>query len=302
MIEEISLLNVETGKTLLFNMKDADYLIYEGSVDWGNVSTTHNTFSYPSLIGEYLTKSTIGKRENVTIAGWIVGKTEEEIFTKKEVLSGFVNPYQTIRIRRGKYGISGRPQTNVKFSNTRAENNEKMCKFLIQFVCPYPLFDYNKDLSVSMIDITPNWHFGWAIPQEGYVLSAIKNTRFKVVNNNGTMPVGIRAVLEAKGIVNNPTIISITTQEQMRLNKVLHAGEVVEISTQKKRYVNGINGNETESYLDYFDFDNSWMQLAIGSNVLTVKTFDEQGNEDDTYKNLNVILYYNPCFLNLKEE
>jgi hypothetical protein len=88
----------------------------------------------------------------------------------------------------------------------------------------------------------------------------------------------------------------------MRISKTLEAGEKVVISTQDKRYVEGTLKGITTSYLDYFDYDNSWMQLSQGLNTLTVKTYDDEGAEDETKNNLNVTVYYNPNFYNLKEE
>ena len=211
MVEELNIVNLNTGLSLLFNMDNADYLIYEGGIDWGEINTTHNTYAYSSLLGEYPTNTIIGTRD-ISISGWIVGKTEEEIFQKKEKLSMFFNPLHTLRIKKGEYGIDGLPNTNVKFSSTYKENNDKMCKFLLQIFCPFPLFTKNDDFSISMVDIVPMWRFPWIIPEEGYVMSAMKNTRFQAVVNDGAINVGLRLVLEANGTVNNPTLISITTR------------------------------------------------------------------------------------------
>jgi hypothetical protein len=300
LIEDLIITNKVTGYTLKFNMEDADYLLYEGGIDWGEVKVTHNTYNYSSMMGEYVTSSIIGTRD-ISIAGWIVGKTETDIFTKKETLSKVINPLQILRVKYGDYGIDAKASTNLTFSNTYKENNDKMCKFLIQLFCPFPLFTLNNDISVSLSEIEGNFIFPWVLTDET-VLSYYKNTSFIEIVNNGMVDVGMKVVLKARGTVNNPTIISVSTQEQMKISKVLESGEEIVISTQDKRYVNGTLNGETTSYLDYFDYDNTWMQLQQGLNTLTVKTYDEKGNEDESRNNLNVVVYYNPSFYNLKEE
>jgi hypothetical protein len=176
-----------------------------------------------------------------------------------------------------------------------------MCKFLIQLFCPFPLFTKNNDISVSLSEIKGNFAFPWILT-DSTVLSYYRNTSFIDIVNAGTVDVGMKIVLEANGEVNNPTVISVTNQEQIKISKTLEAGEKIEISTQDKRYVYGTLEGVTTSYLDYFDYDNTWMQLSQGLNTLTVKTYDDEGVEDDTKNNLNVLVYYNPCYYNLKEE
>lgn len=301
MVENLYIKNLDTNKQVLMNMSDADYLLYEGGIDWGSVNVTHNTTSYSSLLGEYPTSTVIGSRD-ISIAGWIIGKTEQEIFNKKEVLSTLINPLQDLRIKSGDYGIDVKASTNVTFSNTYEENNDKMCKFLIQLFCPFPLFTKNNDSLVLMEDEVGGFHFPFEIPESGYIMSVFSDTRFQDIINDGAISIGIKVVFEANGVVNNPTIVNVTTQEQMKIDKVLNAGEIVTISSQSDRYVTGTINGKDENYLDYFDYDNTWMQLSQGLNTLTVKTYDENGEEDETYKNLKAYLYYNPCVYNLKEE
>lgn len=301
MVENIVLSNLDTKHNLMMNMDDADYLLYEGSIDWGTIDTKHNTFKYPNQVGKYITNTSLGTRD-VAISGWIVGKTEQEIITKKEILSKVINPMHTIRVKAGEYGIEGCPSSNVKFSNAYKENNDKMCKFLIRLFCSFPLFDLDSDVVVSMADITPLFHFPLIIPKQGISMSVRKRTTFTDVVNGGTIPVGCTIRLVATGTVHNPRIINVHTQQYIQINKTMEAGEEIVINTKDNRYIYGIKEGVKESYLDYFDFDSTWLMLQVGLNTLTYKTYASENVEDETYKNLNINLSYNPCIFNLKEE
>ena len=82
MVESIKIKNLATNVVKSFDMSEADYLIYEGAIDWGTVAVNHNTFSYPTQIGAYITNTVIGTRD-ISINGWIIGETLEEIEKKK---------------------------------------------------------------------------------------------------------------------------------------------------------------------------------------------------------------------------
>jgi hypothetical protein len=300
MIDNLTLVNKQTGYTLKMDMYNATYLLYEGGIDWGSASVEHNTYDFSSMIGKYVANTVVGSRD-ISIAGWIVGKSDAEIYTKKEILISVVNPLQDIRIEYGDWGIDAKASTNINFSNTYQENNDRMCKFLIQLFCPFPMFTKNDEVVITMTDIISSFHFPWVLT-DNYVMSYYDNIRIKQINNDGMISTGLKVVMIANGTVNNPTVISITNQEKMSINKTMEAGEQITISSQNKRYVEGIKDGVIENYLDYFDYDNVWMQLNQGVNELTIKTYDNNGIEDETYKNLTVYLYYNPCTFNLKEE
>ena len=301
MVDSLLFTNLNTKQELRMDMYDADYLLYEGGIDWGTIDINHNTSKYPLQVGEDILNTVFGTRD-VSISGWIVGPTEERIFQKKEILSKAVNPSDEVKITVGDYCITGRPQTNVRFSYTWQENNEKMCKFLIEIFCPFPLFQGVADNITALSEIIPLWHFDWIIPQEGIPLSVKKQSLFTDVINNGTVAVGCEIEIAASGTANNPAIINVYTQEFIRINKTLEAGETVVFTSRGNKNVYGIIDGTKVSYLDYFDFDSTWLTVRPGINVFTFRTYDENGEPDDTYKNLDISLKYNPCFLNLREE
>lgn len=300
MIDNLLIVNKSTSKSIRMDMNKADFLLFEGGIDLGSVETKHNTFSYTSQIGEYITGTILGKR-NISISGWIIGKSEQEIFSKKDTLSKTINPFNDLRIQFGEYGIDCRAETNVSFSKSYKENNDRMCKFLIKLLCPFPLFNKNSDISYTLVEERGAFRMPWVITDKT-ILSWVEASTLTDVVNEGPIPVGVRIVLTAKGVVNNPTIILVETQEKAKLNKVMTDGETIEISSQKERYVIGTINGVTENYLDYLDYDSTWLQLKPGENRIAIKTYNDSGIEDSSVNNLEVNIYYNPCLFNLKEE
>ena len=107
MVEELMITNTSLNITCIMNMDDADYLLYEGCIDWGNISITHNTFQYSQQIGKSLTNSVVGTRD-ISISGWIIG-TKEEIESKKKRLSTIIKRLNDVEIDVGKWKMKGRP-------------------------------------------------------------------------------------------------------------------------------------------------------------------------------------------------
>lgn len=303
MVEELIIENLTNKKKHIFNMDNANYLLYEGGIDWGSINVEHNQFQYSQQVGVTITESLIGTRD-ISISGWIIGKTLEEIEKKKFDLSVLINPLDYVNIDVNDYRITGKPSSNVTFSNTYQENNDKMCKFLIQIFCPFPLFKSIKTYGKKLVESFGMFKFPLVLPKEGMVMGVRKESAFTMINNLGSVPVGVKITFNAHGNVNNPTLVNVNTLERIKLNKTLIAGETVEINTLKgERSVMGKTGDhEQESYLDYFDFDNSWIYLPVGESMFTVKSYNNEGQEDATYKLLDVTIQYNVCFTNLENE
>ena len=303
MIESVKLVNLVTNKELQLGMDNEEYLIEEGGIDWGTIETNHSTFQYPTQIGVYKTSTQLGTREP-SITGWIVGKTISEIEDKKLVLSKTVNPLQDIRIVADGYYLEGVPATTVKFSSSYKENNEVMCKYLIQVFCPFPMWNRVSEIGVSIADTQGMFGFPLIFKPEGNIFGLRKNSLFTDVYNYGAIEVGMQLTLVARGVVNNPMVMNIKTKEYIKINKTLQEGETVVINTSKgERSVMGVSPNGVKSsYFSYFDYDNSWLQLPVGTSTFTYKTYDSDGNEDDTYKRLDVNVSYRPVLYSIGSE
>lgn len=303
MVDSIKIKNNATNSIKSFDMSEADYLIYEGAIDWGNVSVNHNTFSYPTQIGSYITNTVIGTRD-VSINGWIIGDTLDDINRKKEELSKLINPLEQITIYVGDYSMHGKPSSNVTYSKEYAENNEVCCKFLIQVLCDYPMFILTNPLTPEIGKIFGGLMFPLIIPKEkGMIMGYRRRSLFASINNQGSISVGAKIKIYAHGTVNNIEITDVVTGKKIRINKVLSSGEVVEIDTNAgERHVTGIvNGTEYD-YIQYFDYDSDWLQLQTGVNTLTFRSYSSDNIADETYKRAEVIIEYKSAIYNIPEE
>lgn len=211
MVESIKIKNLATNVVKSFDMSEADYLIYEGAIDWGTVAVNHNTFSYPTQIGAYITNTVIGTRD-ISINGWIIGETLEEIEKKKNSLSRLINPVEQVTIYVGEYSISGKPSSNVTYGKEYAENNDVCCKFLIQILCDYPMFILTNPLTPEIGKIFGGFMFPLTIPKnKGLIMGYRQRSLFTTINNQGSISVGIKIKIYAHGTVNNIEIIDVNS-------------------------------------------------------------------------------------------
>lgn len=303
MIESFKLKNNHTGDVLRFGVDDEEYLIDDDGVDWGTVEISHNTFQYPTQVGVYKTSTTVGTRD-VSITGWIIGETLQHIEEKKSILSNVVNPLQDVEIIAGEYLLKGTPSTNVKFGSARKDNNEVMCKFLVQIFCEFPMWQALNSINVSIADTKGMFGFPLIFKDGGIMMGLRKKSLFTDVANNGVLDVGAIIKLEAHGVVNNPEVLNVNTLERIKINKVMSDGEEIIINTSKgeRSVVGKTNRGDYTNYIAYFDYDNEWMQLPVGITTLTYKTFDSSGSEDETYKRLDVSVSYSPVLYNIGGE
>lgn len=304
MVEYLTIKDLNTGTAKHFDVDgDVDYLLYEGCIDWGNVSVTHNTFQFPQQIGMYISNTVLGSRD-IAINGWIIGDTSEEINGKKMALSLFVNPLHEYHIDVDGYFIGCKPTSNVTFGKEYSENNEVCVKFLLQFTCAYPLFLLNNAINVDIAGEFGAFHFPLTIPKNnGIIMGYRKQSMFTEMVNNGSIDVGMIITITASGIVDNPELINVNTKERLKINKILEPGEQVIINTNiGERSVIGIKDHTKYNYLRYLDYDSTWLQLVNGQSLFTYKTYDNEGNEDETYKRMEIMVSYQTALFNLEEE
>lgn len=303
MVEKITIINTTLNKKCVMDMDTADYLLYEGGINWGNVGVTHNTLQYSRQVGKIISETVIGTRD-VSISGWIIGDTIDEINKKKKLLSTISNPLDDIIIEAGDWQIKCKPSSNVTYSKTYPENNEVACKFLLQFFCPYPLFESTKTYGRKMTEDEGMFKFPLVLPSTGVIMSTRKLTASSKIINTGSVEVGCEINLRALSTVNNPKIFNVNTGESLQINKRMVTGEEIIITTTKgsRNIVGGIVGEPKTNYFSYLDFDSTWFQLPVGESNFTYKTYDIIGEEDTTYKNLIITISYKLSALNLEDE
>lgn len=293
MTNSIVLVDTNTGSRININTSQGEYWL--DSVDWGTVESNNHTFKYVDQIGVYLYNTTLETRQ-VMITGWVAKEDEAEVKRMKRVLNSMVNPKHTLEAIRGDYKISFVPVTSVKYSPTYKENNEYMAKFLITGYCPYPLFTTVNEQRKSVAYTERKFHFPLIIPKdEGIVMGIRQPSLIATVNNAGDYPVGYTIEFKANGTVVNPKLIDIGTQEYILIKKTLSSGESVVVNTRdgERKVTGGFVGRES-NYFQYRTYDSSWLQLAVGQNLLRY-------DAEDGVTALEVVITFNPGFLEVEE-
>lgn len=298
MVEGISLQNVETKSVLTLDMVSTqDYILQ--SVDWGAVESTHHSYKYVDQTGVYVIGSSLETRP-ISITGWVVANNEREMTNRKILLNRFFNPKQAVDLFYKDYVLRFLPNTSVRYSVTMQENNEVMCKFKIEGFCPNPLFAEQVETKVTAASTVGKFHFPLVMsktptPPGGIVFGIRQPSLIAVVDNKGSVSVGMKITFKANGTLTNPTVINVETQQFFRINKVMEAGEVIEINTTSgEKKVQGTLNGVTSNYYKYRDFDSNWLQLEVGDNLFR---YDAEQN----IENLEVYINFNNKYLEVQE-
>ena len=298
MVESITLQNVQTRAVLALDMLTTEDFILD-SVDWGVVESQHHSYKYVNQIGVVVTGTSLETR-NVEIYGWVVADTESLMTVRKSILNRFVNPQQPIDLFYKTYVLRFLPTSSIKYSATVAENNEVMCKFKIEGFCPDPLFSEKSESKVTAASTTPMFKFPLIMskvpaPPSGVVFGLRQPSLIVSVANKGSVNAGMRIVFKANGSLTNPSLINVTTQEFIKVNKAMAAGEEIEISTFiGEKSIQGILNGIRYNYFKYLDLNSEWLQLYVGDNLFR---YDADGNPG----NLEVFIYYNNKYLEVQE-
>jgi len=145
----------------------------------------------------------------------------------------------------------------------------------------FPIDRPEDDLPQGLeIPIDGTWEIGWREP------SLIAH-----VFNDGDVRAGIRIIFNAVATVQNPTLTNIITNEFLRLNLTMQAGDTIEINTAwgEKRITLNRAGIITDAFR-YIDPESTFLQLEPGENIFG---YAAAANLD----NLNVTIHHHNYFL-----
>lgn len=296
-VENIKLRNMSTGEIMELGKVTTPYYILD-SVIWGEVEGTHHSYKYTNQIGVSVTGTSLGTRE-VEITGWVIADTDNQMTGRKAKINRFVSPQHLIELSYDKYCLKFLPNSSVKYSTAVAENNEVICKFAIIGLSASPLFEDAIENKISAASTKPMFRFPMIINKDvqappTIMFGAREPSLIVNIYNSGAVSTGMRIVFKALGTLTNPSLVNVHTQEYFKLNKTMHAGETVEVTTTigDKKVVSSLNGVETNCFR-YRDLDSTWLQLDIGDNLFR---YDAETDID----NLEVYIYFSNKYLEVQ--
>lgn len=293
MIESILLTNTVTLQSVLFDKDQSEFVLDEA--DLGTVEGTHHSYKYVSQVGVYIDSTSLEER-TVSITGWVIGDTYDLLRKNKEVLNRIANPQHTLEaIVFDKYKLAFKPDYSVKYSVSYEENNEVLCKFLIQGTCADPMFTTKDRQSALVASVIPKFRFPLVIPQNTGILMGLREpSLLATLNNEGDIDTGMVITFSCTSTVTNPSLLNVDTREFIKINKILSPGEQIVVSTGSgEKYIKGIVSGEEYNYFKYMDFDSTWLQLHLGANTLK---YDADENVDG----LEVLISFLPKYLEVQ--
>lgn len=293
MIDSIQLVNRVTKQAQVVDQDQSKFVLTQ--LDLGSVTANHNTSNYYDQIGVTLDSTSIEARM-ISITGWVIGSDREELGKNKAALNRLINPLQDLDIIvYDTYVLTCRPDYSIRYGKTVKENNDYMCKFLIQGTCGSPLFTTVNEEVVTLSLIKNKPLFPLTIPGLSGIILGEKTANSSVsIYNPGDFPAGLVITIQAAGEVANPVITLVNTQESIKLNKTLVSGEEVIISTVSgSKKIRGILNSVESNYIQYLSYPSTWIQLEPGENSV-------QYSADSGAADMQVLISFYPTYMEVE--
>lgn len=298
MVENIVFKRVDSNEELALSMTDTPFYILN-NVDWGVVQGTHHSYKYVNQIGVSITSTSL-KERSITVTGWIIADTEEEMDERKQFLNRYFDPRYEIDVMYKNYFLRFVPDNTVKYGTSEKENNDTIVQFQIKGTCADPLFSEINGSKETIAATIATFHFPLIMStnlyERGIVFGYRQPSLTAKVTNKGAVEVGMKIVFKAIGELTNPRLIDVDTREFVAIEKSMVAGEEIVINTNVgEKSIKGKIGNEDYSnYFMYKDLDSTWLQLRLGDNLFRY-------DADSGLDNLEVYLYFYNKYLEVQE-
>jgi hypothetical protein len=282
----------ERGESIVFspaslyhvNMKDVT-----GLSDVNNAIYSTNSMGQD---GDTYLGNRIESRE-IEIVGVIRERDKETIQTLRRRMNRILNPqYEaTLTYELGSFKrVIGCKIDNAPIFKRKAIFEE----FTVQLICLNPFW---REQAETREDVA-TWIGGFEFPVpdglelfEGWEIGYRQPSLIVNVYNSGDVKSGIRIEFWALGACTNPQLLNVNTQEFIKMNLALEAGDVVTVSTGygEKAVTLKSSGIETDAFR-YLDADSSYLQLSAGDNLFRYSA-------DMNTENLEVSIYHNNFYL-----
>ena len=297
-VENIVFKHVDSNEELALSMTDTPFYILN-NVDWGVVQGTHHSYKYVNQIGVSITSTSL-KERSITVTGWIIADTEEEMDERKQFLNRYFDPRYEIDVMYKNYFLRFVPDNTIKYGTSEKENNDTIVQFQIKGTCADPLFSEINGSKETIAATIATFHFPLIMStnlyERGLVFGYRQPSLTAKVTNKGAVEVGMKIVFKAIGELTNPRLIDVDTREFIAIEKSMVAGEEIVINTNVgEKSIQGKIGNEDYSnYFMYKDLDSTWLQLRLGDNLFRY-------DADSGLDNLEVYLYFYNKYLEVQE-
>lgn len=141
-------------------------------------------------------------------------------------------------------------------------------KASVYFIAPDPYWRETADTKTEIALWESLFEFTLEIPEEGIELERRSPTLIVNVVNDGHVDTGMIIRFRALGTVVNPSLFNVNTQEWIKINRTMVAGEIITVNTNqgRKRIESNINGVTTNIFNSIVR-GSKFLQLEIGDNL-----------------------------------
>ena len=232
-----------------------------------SVSVKHYTSQGYNQDGATLLGSNVTTR-SMRIEGQLYGETPEERERLRLMLLAVFKPKADILITQ-EYG-------GVKLSITaRATRTPRIDLTAVSRIQNYQvdvtaMMPYWEDVQANMVEIADavgGIHFPLQTPTH---FGEIRASKIAVITNDSQDEIGMTIRFIAHGIVTNPKLINIYTQEYIQINCSMQDGEVITVTTgDRKTVTRRLDGTDT-NYIGHIDLAGggyTFLTLAPGNNT-----------------------------------
>ena len=204
--------------------------------------------------------------KTITESWWIEERRNEayKVFNPK------ANPFRLdIETKAGEqYYLHANLEGAPSFPNGFDNSNHSWQKGLLQFSSNDPYFYTKNEIKVDIALWIGAFEFPLEIPEEGIEMGYRSPSLIVNVLNEGQESTGMMIRFKALGTLKNPSLVNVNSYESLKINTEMKAGDIIEISTYKRRKrVTLIRNGERTNIFNLLDLSSTFLQLDLGDNL-----------------------------------
>lgn len=249
---------------------DHSNFLIQGVDGLSGVSTRRVSYTGFMQDGEHYQGSTLGVRQ-IVLSFALLADNAEELLKARNRVNKLFNPKLGNGEFTYEFGSVKRKIVCVADSlpTMGGLTNGDYCKGEVILLAHDPYFTDTTETRVNVATWRNLLRFPISFTKEKQAFGYKEPSLIVNLKNNGDVECGMKIEFVAKGAVKNPSLINVNTQEYIKLNHTMVAGEKIVITTSygSKKVISEVN-NSINNVMNYLDIDSTFLQLDTGDNLL----------------------------------
>lgn len=227
----------------------------------------------------------------ITVELIIAADSYQEYENYRRKIVKTINPKQEVTMfyfeNDKKYKIKCVPTKLPYFS----EVGTNLTKCLLNFICHDPYWKDVQEISEEIALWISCLEFDLEFLEDGIEFGYREPSLLVNMANESDTDCGMLIRFEALGALRNPSLMNVDTQEFIKLDYTMRAGEIIEICTDYGgKSIFSIYNGQKKSLWNYKNYLSTFLQMNVGNNLFR---YDAEEN----IENLNVTIYFTQKFL-----